>query len=51
MKSNEKKTDIVPYYGTLPMLQPDHKVENSKVTIPTDNDVHLTRRWSEELKL
>lgn len=51
MKSNDKKPDIVPYYETLPMLQPDHKVPNSKVTIPQDDDIQQTRRWSEELKL
>lgn len=50
MKSKEKK-DIVPYYCTMPMLQPDHKTKAGKVTIPTDDDVQLTRRWSEELKL
>lgn len=50
MKSKEKQ-DVVPYYSTLPMLQPAHKTEDGKVTIPQDDDVQFTRRWSEELKL
>lgn len=50
MKSKEKQ-DVVPYYSTLPMLQPDHKTKDGKVTIPQDDDVQFTRRWSEELKL
>lgn len=50
MKSKEKN-DVVPYYYTLPMLQPDHKTEDAKVTIPQDDDVKITRGWSEDLKL
>lgn len=50
MKSKEKN-DVVPYYCTLPMLQPDHKTEDAKVTIPQDDDVKITRGWSEDLKL
>lgn len=50
MKSNEKQ-DVTPYYCTLPMLQPEHKTEEGKVTIPKEDDVRLTKRWSEELKL
>ncbi|MBQ4052206.1 MAG: hypothetical protein IJD09_00960 [Clostridia bacterium] len=50
MKSNDEK-DVVPYYCTLPMLNPDHKTKDSKVTIPMDAAVRETRRWSEELKL
>ncbi len=50
MKSNEKK-DVVPYYYTLPMLNPEYKTKDSKVTIPKDSAVRETRRWSEELKL
>ncbi|MBQ8894150.1 MAG: hypothetical protein IJ043_07040 [Clostridia bacterium] len=50
MKSKEKP-DVIPYYCTLPMLQADHKTKEGKVSIPQDDDVQLTRRWSEELKL
>lgn len=47
----KKKKDVIPYYGTLPMLQPDHKTKDAKVTIPQEDDVKLTRGWSEDLKL
>ncbi len=47
----DKKQDIIPYYCTLPMLQADHKTKECKVTIPQDDDIKITRRWSEELKL
>lgn len=50
MKSDEKK-DVVPYFSTLPMLQPEWKDMESRVTIPQEDDVRLTKRWSEELKL
>ncbi len=50
MKPKEKD-DIVPYYCTLPMLQPDHKTKPGNVTIPQDDDVKITRGWSEDLKL
>ncbi len=50
MKPKEKN-DIVPYYCTLPMLQPDHKTKPGNVTIPQDDDVKITRGWSEDLKL
>jgi len=50
MKSKEKP-DIVPYYSTLPMLQPERKTKEAKVTVPSDQSVRQTRRWSEELKL
>ena len=50
MKSKEKK-DVVPYYGTLPMLQPDHKTNEARVTIPKEDDVAFTRGWSKDLKL
>ncbi|MBQ4630343.1 MAG: hypothetical protein IJB70_05105 [Clostridia bacterium] len=50
MKSKEK-SDVVPYYATLPMLQPEKKTKEAKVTVPSDQDVLQTRRWSEELKL
>ena len=50
MKSDPKKDDV-PFYCTLPMLQPDHKTEEGNVTIPKESDIQQTRRWSEELKL
>ncbi|MBQ7936284.1 MAG: hypothetical protein IJ333_08090 [Clostridia bacterium] len=50
MKSKEKK-DVIPYYCTLPMMTPEYKTEEGKVTIPMDSEVRETRRWSEELKL
>ena len=50
MKPNEKD-DVVPYYCTLPMLQADHKTKPGNVTSPQDDDVKITRGWSEDLKL
>ncbi len=50
MKS-KKEPDIIPYYSTLPMLQPQAKSKEGRVTIPSDEDVLKTKRWSEELKL
>lgn len=50
MKSKEKN-DVVPYFSTMPMLQPDYKTKEGKVTIPKEGDVEITRGWSEELKL
>ncbi len=51
MKSDEEKDIVVPYYGTLPMLQADYKTEDGNVTIPKESDIRQTKRWSEELKL
>ena len=51
MKSKDKKTDVVPYYCTLPMMTPEEKLPDSKVTVPMDAAIRETRRWSEELKL
>ncbi len=50
MKS-KKEPDIVPYYSTLPLLQPEEKTKEAKVTKASDDDVQQTRRWSEELQL
>ncbi len=50
MKSKDQK-DMVPYYGTLPMMTPEEKTKDAKVTLPSDAAVRQTRRWSEELKL
>ena len=50
MKS-EKKKDVVPFYTTLPLIQPEKKTKDAKVSIPSDEAVRQTKGWSEELKL
>lgn len=50
MKS-EKKKDVVPLYTTFPLVQPEKKTKDAKVTIPSDEAVSWTKGWSEELKL
>lgn len=49
--NQKKKSDIIPYYCTLPMLQPKYKTEDGNVTIPKEDDIKQTRGWSQELKL
>ncbi len=51
MMDKKRKNDVVPYYATLPMLQPKTKEPESKTTIPDNAAVKETRDWSKELKL
>jgi hypothetical protein len=49
---NQKKNKSpIPYYCTLPMLEPEHKLQKGNVTIPPIENVKQTRDWSKELKL
>ena len=46
-----QKEDPIPYYCTLPLLQPKYKSENGNTTVPSEESVQQTRDWSKELKL
>lgn len=48
---NKKKEDVIPLYSTLPLVQPEKKTDDAKVSIPSDENVVRTRDWSKELKL
>ena len=51
MMDPKKKEDVIPFYCTLPSVQPDYKTEDGNVTIPNEDGVKITRSWSEDLKL
>lgn len=49
--NQNNKHNVIPYYCTLPLLQPEFKTNPGNVSIPQNESVKQTRAWSQELKL